>query len=701
MAFKLAFKPFRLTLGRLRPTDSDLPLNLSGELVAAPEGWQLSLDATADRTSPSQVLSFWPAGFKAKARSWVEEHVLQGGISDVTFALRALPDAPLRTYLDLAFDAGEVLFNKRLPPVQAASGRLVIDGPRLGLRLEAGQLDPGQGGPIDLAGTEVVIADLRERPSTGEISLRAQGSGTAALAFVDNEAWQVLRKAGRDAAMATGRVALTGTLRLPLRPGVKLPDVDLDLTAQLDDVASDKLLPGRSLRGDGLTLRLDNETLSIAGPVTVDGVRATGSWRQPLRGGEGGTVTADVAITPQALRAFGIGLPDGMLSGSGIGKLEVVLARGTPPRFALTSDLAGLGLSIPQLGWRLAERAGGQFRIAGRATQPATIDSLSLQGGGLDAAGDLTLRPGGGLDTLRLERLRLGDWLDISARLRGRGAGLPPAVEVLGGRADMRSATLGGGGGGGSGRGGAPLSIALDRLQVSQTIALDRFAGQFDTTGGLRGAFTARVGGTAPITGEVLPQPGGRSAFRIRGEDAGDILRAAGILKRVQDGTFALDLGPVAGQPGTFDGLLTVRGTRLQGGSAITGLLDAISIVGILDQMNGPGIYFDEVEARFRLDPRRVTVSRSSAVGPSMGISLDGYYDLASGQMDMQGVLSPVYLLNGIGQIFSRRGEGLIGFNFTMTGPAASPRIAVNPLSVFTPGMFRDIFRRPPPRLSQ
>jgi hypothetical protein len=69
--------------------------------------------------------------------------------------------------------------------------------------------------------------------------------------------------------------------------------------------------------------------------------------------------------------------------------------------------------------------------------------------------------------------------------------------------------------------------------------------------------------------------------------------------------------------------------------------------------------------------------------------------------MDMQGVLSPIYLINGIGQIFSRRGEGLIGFNFNLRGGIDAPRVAVNPLSVFTPGMFRDIFRRPPPQLSQ
>jgi hypothetical protein len=126
-------------------------------------------------------------------------------------------------------------------------------------------------------------------------------------------------------------------------------------------------------------------------------------------------------------------------------------------------------------------------------------------------------------------------------------------------------------------------------------------------------------------------------------------------------------------------------------------LLSALSIVGLLEQMSGGGILFNNVEADFRLTPSQVILRSSSAVGASMGVSMDGYYDVKREQMDMQGVISPLYALNGIGQIFSRKGEGLVGFNYRLTGPAKQPKVQVNPLSLFTPGMFRDIFRRPAP----
>ena len=42
--------------------------------------------------------------------------------------------------------------------------------------------------------------------------------------------------------------------------------------------------------------------------------------------------------------------------------------------------------------------------------------------------------------------------------------------------------------------------------------------------------------------------------------------------------------------------------------------------------------------------------------------------------------------------------EGLFGFNYTMTGTPDDVSVRVNPLSILTPGMFREIFRAPPPK---
>jgi hypothetical protein len=124
-------------------------------------------------------------------------------------------------------------------------------------------------------------------------------------------------------------------------------------------------------------------------------------------------------------------------------------------------------------------------------------------------------------------------------------------------------------------------------------------------------------------------------------------------------------------------------------------------VVGLLQQLDGQGLSFTEVDARFRMTPEAIMVTAASAVGPSLGVSLDGTYGLSSQVMDFQGVVSPLYLLNGLGAVLTRPGEGLIGFNFRLGGTVGRPQVQVNPLSVLTPGMFREIFRRPPPQVGQ
>jgi len=67
----------------------------------------------------------------------------------------------------------------------------------------------------------------------------------------------------------------------------------------------------------------------------------------------------------------------------------------------------------------------------------------------------------------------------------------------------------------------------------------------------------------------------------------------------------------------------------------------------------------------------------------------------------MQGVISPIYIINGVGAIMSKKGEGLIGFNFNLKGKTGDVKLLVNPLSALTPAMFRNIFRRPPPEYDE
>jgi hypothetical protein len=170
------------------------------------------------------------------------------------------------------------------------------------------------------------------------------------------------------------------------------------------------------------------------------------------------------------------------------------------------------------------------------------------------------------------------------------------------------------------------------------------------------------------------------------------VLAAAGLFRNARGGSLDMTLWP-EGRRGIYDGSASVRNVRVVEAPALAALLNAISVVGLIDEMSNAGILFLTAEAVFRTSPGGLSLSRGSAVGASLGVSMSGTYTTATRALDMQGVISPVYLLNGIGSILTRPGEGLFGFNYDLTGSAADPQVSVNPLSILTPGMFRELFR--------
>ena len=695
--FQMKMNPFRIKLGRLQISDQGQTLLVNGGLRADPDGWRLSLDGRMDGVQPARLLALWPERLKPKTRKWLAENLRTGVASNIDLALRRSPDAPPQTYLAFDYSDATVRFMRTMPPVTKGRGHMSLTENRLVVALDEGQVIAPQGGAVQLAGSSFIMPDVTVKdgpPSV--IRLQTQSTLTAALSLLNQKPIQVMDKVKLPVTLADAQAVFEGTLAVPLKKGGDPRAVKFHATGELLSLSTDTLVKDRSLRAARLKVSVDNAGLNISGKGRIDGVPFDGSWEQPIGpGANKSTLRGQVTLNHSMLDAFNIALPPGMLSGTGTAQITLDFERGEPPKFTLESDLRGVGLSVPQLSWVKPKAASGNLHVAGRLGPVPQIDSLHIDGAGLTAKGSVRLKEAGTLDRLRFDQLHLNGWLDIPVDLVGQGKGRTVQVVVRGGTLDLRRAEFGKSKS--NSPPGPPMIVALDRLQITDTIALTGLKGQFSTAKGLDGGFQAQLNGGVPVEGRVLPQ-GGRSAVRLVSKDAGGVLRSAGLLKQVVGGQLSLVLLPV-GSGGAFDGRLTVGDVRIKDAPGIAALLNAVSVVGLVNELNGDGIYFNTVEADFRLTPNRLTLTEASAVGASMGLSMDGVYALDSGLVNMQGVITPVYMLNGIGAVFTRKGEGLIGFNYTLKGPAKSPSVSVNPLSALTPGGLRGIFRGPAPEL--
>ena len=701
MDFRLQLDPFRIDLGRLQITDQASTVQAEGQVRATPEGWQLALDARLDAMAPDRLLALWPVRLKTKTRNWLVQNLLEGDIRNGDLALRLAPGQAPRTYLAFDYERAKVRFMKSLPPITEGRGHASLDANRFVISLDAGKVVAPEGGPVTIDGSSFILPDVTVKGGTpAVIRLTTRSNLTAALSLLNEAPLNVMDKVGLPVALADGQAVMTGTLSLPLRKGTKPSDVSYDVSGDLLALETNRLVKGRLLRSERMSVVAHNREIRIGGKGLLDGVPFDGTWAQPIgKGSDRSALNGRVTLSPEALDTFKIALPPGTVSGTGQGDLALVFQKGVAPEFRLTSDLRGLRLNVPQLSWSKPADVPGRLEVTGALGVVPRVDGISLSGAGLSATAALALRTSGGLERLRVTRLQLGDWLDVPVDLVGQGAGRAPQVVIRGGTLDLRRAQFGASSGSSTGPPAPPMLVALDRLQITDTVALTAMRGSFKTAQGLDGPFEAQLNGGTAIRGQVVPREG-RSAVRILSDDAGGVFRSAGVLKQAVGGEMSLTLLPV-GSGGAFDGRLQVKQTRIKDAPAMAALLNAVSVVGLLEQLSGEGIYFDDVEAEFRLTPNRVTLSRASAVGSSMGISMDGVFATDTGQINMQGVVSPVYLINGLGSILTRKGEGLIGFNYALTGQAKAPKVSVNPLSALTPGMFRDIFRAPPPKLPE
>ncbi len=687
-----------LQIGQVVLTQGDTRLRLSGQVQADAMG-QLGarLDGHVDRITPQAALALWPLIAAPKTRRYLATNMQGGVVEDVSLALRLAAEAAPIIGLNGRFADAGLRYLPDLPPLERANGVFSMIDNRLAVNVEAGELaDPA--GRIDVAGTSFVVLDTRQRPGQAEVDLKLDAGVPALLSALSNPPVDL----GLADLPLTGRARIGAKIAFATGQPPGSTQAVWSGTGRLTDLRSDALLPGRSLRATDLRLAADPQTgLRVSGPVTMDGVAVEMVLNSALTGDPADRrveVAGQLDLTADSLDRLGLAFDGLAVSGRAPAQILLSVTPGAPAALRLVSDLQGLGLSLPGLGWSKAASAGADLALDARLGSAITVPALSLSAPGLDLTGSVRLRADGGLAEAQFDRLRVADWLDGQAVLEGQGAGGPVALRVTGGQADLRG-LAGLGEGGGAARG--PIEITLERLQITDTLALSPFSARLAPGRALDGVFSGTLNGRAVLSGRMVGT-GGPGGLRVQvlSENAGAALAALGVLRNGRGGALQMVMQRDPAQARTWVAQVQIADLVVVDAPILAEMLSALSIVGLLDQMGSGGITFADTFANLTFGPSGVVLRDGRAVGPSMGITAEGSISPETGQVTVQGVVSPLYVLNGLGGLFApRRGEGLFGFNYVLEGAIRQPQITVNPLSILTPGVFRELFRRAPPTL--
>jgi hypothetical protein len=694
---EMVANPFHVKVNKAVINQDDMALVASGDLWALTEDWQSQFQIRLDQVQADQLKALWPTIYIPKTRRWITENLQKGRVSDFNgFFSRQNGKAAFD--FKFAFDDVTTGLVKTVEPLTGGAGEGNLTNEQITLSLDAGILKPTGNEPLDISGSVFHIPNIQLRPAIGQISLSAKGDLKSALEVLDAPKFQFISKFGKTTDAASGDASIKGWLELPLVKGVAQDQIKFDFAGVARDVESSKLIKGHKLDADKVSISASDSEISLSGDANVDGVPVNFNWAQSFIENPSKTseLTADLTLSQKSLSAFNIALPEGAFSGSAPARLNIDLPAGRPAKFQLSSSLKGSQMRIDSLGWRKGKNAKAKLKVSGVFSEPAEIEKIDLAASGLTAQGKVNLNSDGSFQSAEFPTVKLGKWLSTSVKLTGQGTSA--VTQLKGGRVDLRQLNLNAGNGGKAG----PLEVSLDRLRITDTLELTSFSSSIKRNGAPSGQFKARVNGGAQISG-VLSKGKYGTKIKVRGKDAGAILRSAGMLDNIRDGALTLSLEP-AKEAGVYTGSFVVDNLRMLHSNSLAALMDGLSLVGLLQKLEKEGIRFNEAKGWFTLRPEGVELREVSMVGVSMGMSLKGWYASKSKTVDFDGVITPIYAVNGAfervaGKLFGRqKGEGLFSFVYTMKGSAADPKVRVKPLSILTPGVFRQIFRTDIPK---
>jgi hypothetical protein len=213
------------------------------------------------------------------------------------------------------------------------------------------------------------------------------------------------------------------------------------------------------------------------------------------------------------------------------------------------------------------------------------------------------------------------------------------------------------------------------------------------------------LNGEAPVAVK-LENEGGARLIKAESRDSGAAFRLIGFYPSVSGGEASLQVNLDAGDAGSKSGTLWVRNFDLLGDSVVRDVLSDPGTTAALGQQHKrqaerTRISFKQLRAPFSVGGGKFRLNDAFMNGPQLGATMRGSVDFKTQTVDLGGTYVPAYGLNAgvlgaipvFGKVLTgRQGEGLIGITFTVQGKLTDPAVLVNPMSVLTPGIFRQIF---------
>lgn len=731
----------KLSIDRLTLAHSYGEAETSGQILLVNNQPVFDIVVGFGAMSRDAVSQLWPTPVAPRTRRWVDDNIQGGSLKNGTLVLRASLDemttrargTPLREdalTFDLDFDKVDIRYLAHLPPLTQTDASMSLRGTSFRATALGGTIDLPVSDvemtdalktrAVSVERVTILLPDFRAKGAPAEITMRADGRIGDVMRALQEPPLNVARNVNFDFDRISGSALSDVKLKLPLIvPKGEPRPVRFEVEAEARNVAIEGKLGPYELADARAYMQMNNALLDIRGRGLANGVELGFSWQQPLQAEKANEARLAVTgtVSPQDIADLGQGWAGVRLRGDTHINALISGPIAKPTGFRVHADLTQAVFAPRPLSYEkpadtpayveaaIRNRDGKIEQIRARLHvdgDEVLATQLNFEDGVLRKAQTTPINLGKTRNlNIAIEPQDSGSFVSITADVldaekvfsaANKEVSLAPStfkfLPFLGPDFVME------------GRIGEVVGAHNTRIDAAR-FRLFRKNGLHEDAW-LEGVF---ADGTDLLASIERNSTSARD-FSLQTENAGNVFRLFDWAEGVYGGSLSVqgslyDTGYDARRKRRdLSGRVTMVSFRARDVGVLAQILSLASLTGIADTLGGDGIKFNKAKSNFSITNGRLNISDAQLNGPAVGLTANGDFDLASGDVDIGGTLVPAYSLNSFlgkipligGILGSREGEGLIGIGYRVAGESGDVGVLVNPLSVFTPGVFRRIF---------
>ena len=677
----------------------------------------------------------WPLTISPRARDWVEKNLFGGrlragalsinaSLEDFTRRQKGDPMREDAILLDLDFEDIGVRYLAGMPTLEDTSAQFFLRGSSMEVRGRGGVMHlPAKNGktsPLKVETVRFFTPNSRDPLQAVDINFVGAGVTRDILRAINRPPLRALQQIDFDFDRLSGTVRADVALQVPVFAPPKKRKLRFDVNAQTRDLQVEGALGPFTLSDGRGDISITNERLQAVGRVKANGVEGGFSWHQPFIAEQADKARLAVHgfFSPQNIADLGQGWAASRLVGKPHVNLLINGPITKPTDFRVFADLQPATLTMQPLAFEKPEGVAGTVEAVVKNDAEGEIEEIRAR---LDMPNHDPLRvkmkfDGPIMSALEMTPFSMGrdrnvlaeiktvedkrlvtltaDVLDVTRLFYGGNPNVklqPEKFEILpflGAEAvmEVQASQL---------VGANKVSMDDARLRAVRKNGLhEKFA--------MQGVFNDGTDMLMDIERDTIF----RRKFLVQAERASNLFRMFDWIGEMSGGSLLAqgkiydDGDVIDGRRRDVSGRLTMTGFRARNVPILASIISLASLSGIADTLSGDGIKFEKAQGNFVFSEGRLSIKKGRMHGAAVGITLQGDYDVGTGDVDFGGTVIPSYTLNSffgkipiVGRILSgRRGEGVLGIGYRVSGEAGKANVLVNPLSILTPGFLRRVF---------